>query len=82
MTSEQKLLRGSVKWFDKAKGYGFISGPDNNDVMIHYKEIDMSGYRYLFTGDIVEYTAIQSENGWKATYAKPLIATEDIAKAA
>lgn len=68
--ARQIQTTGIVKWFDNAKGYGFIIGPDNADVMIHYKEIDAVGFRTLSAGDEVEYRATLSPSrGWKADYA-------------
>lgn len=59
--------QGTVKWFDNAKGYGFIISPDGDDVFVHYRVIDGEGYRSLTEGQNVEYVATQGEKGWQAT---------------
>ena len=58
---------GTVKWFDNAKGYGFIVSPTGEDVFVHYRVIEGEGYRSLSEGQVVEYVATQSEKGWQAT---------------
>lgn len=63
--SERK--QGTVKWFDNAKGYGFIISPEGDDVFVHYRVIDGEGYRSLAEGQNVEYEATQGEKGWQAT---------------
>jgi CspA family cold shock protein len=46
---------GLVKWFNSAKGWGFIAGRDGSDVFVHYSQITGSGYRTLREGQQVEY---------------------------
>jgi cold shock protein len=46
---------GLVKWFNNAKGWGFIAGRDGSDVFVHYSQIAGSGYRTLHEGQYVEY---------------------------
>ncbi|NND92374.1 MAG: cold shock domain-containing protein [Granulosicoccus sp.] len=60
-------LKGTVKWFDNAKGYGFIISPTGEDVFVHYRVIEGEGYRSLSEGQLVEYKATQSEKGWQAS---------------
>ncbi len=62
---------GTVKWFDNAKGYGFIVSPTGEDVFVHYRVIEGEGYRSLSEGQVVEYVATQSEKGWQATEVAP-----------
>lgn len=57
---------GSVKWFDNAKGFGFILNEDGEDVFVHYRAILGEGYKTLKEKDIVEYVQIRSEKGWQA----------------
>ena len=59
--------QGTVKWFDNAKGYGFIISPEGHDVFVHYRVIDGEGYRSLTEGQKVEYVATQGDKGWQAT---------------
>ncbi|MBN1543196.1 cold shock domain-containing protein [candidate division KSB1 bacterium] len=60
------MERGTVKWFNGAKGYGFIQRPDGDDVFVHYKSINSEGYRVLNEGDEVEF---EIENGPKGPQA-------------
>lgn len=59
--------RGTVKWFDSAKGYGFIIDPSGEDVFVHYRAIVGEGYRSLDEGQQVEYLATQGDKGWQAS---------------
>jgi len=62
-----EATRGTVKWFDPRKGYGFIVGPENQDIFVHYTVIDGEGFRVLNDGAQVEYDAERSDKGWRAT---------------
>lgn len=55
--------RGTVKWFNSSKGYGFIIGPDGQDIFVHYTAIQGSGYRTLEEGQHVEFSLAQGEKG-------------------
>jgi CspA family cold shock protein len=68
---------GVVKWFDSKKGYGFIHGPDGQDIFAHYSKIDGEGFRVLKDGANVTYDAALGDKGWHATriVRKPRIAT-------
>ncbi len=67
MDKDFPVCFGVVKWFDCAKGYGFINGSQDSDVMVHYKDIVMNGYRKLYEGDKVKYQPIYTDGkGWKA----------------
>ena len=57
---------GKVKWFDPKKGYGFIIGPQEQDVFVHYSHIDGDGFRSLKDGEDVEYELIEGDKGWQA----------------
>jgi len=57
---------GSVKWFDNAKGYGFILNEDGEDVFVHYRAIEGDGYKTLAEGEQVEYIQTKSDKGWQA----------------
>jgi len=59
-------LEGTVKWFDPQKGYGFIVGPEDEDVFVHYSEIIANGFRMLREGTLVRYDAELSSKGWSA----------------
>ena len=60
--------RGTVKWFNSSKGFGFIEPQDGgSDVFVHYSEIDMDGYKTLDEGQQVEYELQDGDKGPKAT---------------
>lgn len=64
-------MRGTVKWFNAAKGFGFISPSDGgDDVFAHYSAIEMEGYKTLTEGQEVEYELEQGPKGPKATHIK------------
>jgi len=60
-------LEGVVKWFDPRKGFGFIVGPEGQDIFVHFSVIQGGGFRVLKDGSSVVYDASKSEKGWKAT---------------
>jgi CspA family cold shock protein len=62
-----KAERGVVKWFDPRKGFGFIVGPEGQDIFVHYTHIEGEGFRALRDNSEVEYDAAETEKGWKAT---------------
>jgi CspA family cold shock protein len=66
------LQQGTVKWFDNAKGYGFIISAQGDDVFVHYRVIQGEGYRSLSEGQQVEFVASQSDKGWQASEVAPL----------
>ncbi len=57
---------GTVKWFNNAKGYGFLGRDDGADVFVHFSSIQTEGYKSLKEGDPVEYDVIQGEKGPQA----------------
>lgn len=65
-------LVGKVKWFDNAKGYGFILNDDNEDVFVHYRSIMGDGYKSLNEGEEVEFIQTRSEKGWQAAEVERL----------
>ena len=61
------MARGTVKWFNDKKGYGFITDPDvEGDIFVHFLEIQAEGFRTLKEGDEVEYELFQNEKGSRA----------------
>ena len=58
--------RGVVKWFNAAKGYGFIQRSTGEDVFVHYSAIEMAGYRSLENGAEVEFEVKQGPKGLQA----------------
>jgi len=59
--------RGTVKWFNADKGFGFISQESGEDVFVHYSEIQSSGYRTLNEGAKVEFEITQGKKGKQAS---------------
>lgn len=59
-------MLGIVKWFNNAKGFGFIGREDGPDVFVHYSAIAGDGYRSLEEGDSVEFQIVQGPKGLQA----------------
>ena len=57
---------GTVKWFNRDKGYGFIARDSGGDVFVHYSDISNTGYRNLEENDRVEFTVEQGKKGPQA----------------
>ena len=58
--------RGTVKWFNNAKGFGFLGRDDGADVFVHYSSIQLEGYKSLKEGDPVDFDVIQGDKGPQA----------------
>jgi CspA family cold shock protein len=63
----------TVEWFDNAKGFGFLNGPDGDDVFVHYGAILGEGYNQLSEGQSVEYVQVRSGKGWQAAEVVPVV---------
>jgi CspA family cold shock protein len=65
------IILGTVKWFNAAKGYGFIR-PNNggDDVFAHYSSIEMEGYKSLKEGQTVEFEILQGPKGPQAQHIR------------
>ncbi len=61
------MTDGSVKWFDTKKGYGFIVGPEGQDVFVHYSSIEGDGFRSLHEGEEVQYELVETDKGLAAS---------------
>lgn len=59
--------RGTVKWFNSTKGYGFIQREQGGDVFVHYSSIQGEGYRSLNEGDAVEFEVQEGPKGLQAS---------------
>ncbi len=71
------MKTGTVKWFNNAKGYGFILADDSNeDLFAHYSTIQMDGYRTLKAGQAVEFETLAGDKG---THAINIRAFETVA---
>lgn len=67
------MTQGTVKWFNAEKGYGFITvDRSDQDIFVHYSEIQMDGYRSLQEGQQVEFNVGQGDKGPQAEGVTPL----------
>ncbi|HEX9022422.1 MAG TPA: cold-shock protein [Geobacteraceae bacterium] len=60
------MEKGTVKWFNASKGFGFISRPNGEDVFVHFNAITSSGYKSLNEGDTVEFDVQKGPKGLAA----------------
>ena len=60
------MSKGTVKWFNNQKGYGFISDESGNDVFVHYSGIAMDGFKSLEEGQAVEFDVTDDAKGPQA----------------
>jgi CspA family cold shock protein len=60
------MAQGNVKWFNDAKGYGFISQEDGEDVFVHFSAIQAQGFKSLAEGDRVEFEVARGPKGLQA----------------
>lgn len=61
------MSKGTVKWFNESKGYGFLTREDGTDVFAHYSSIEGNGFKTLNEGDAVSFDVEQGDKGLKAT---------------
>ena len=60
------MTRGTVKWFNDSRGYGFIARPSGGDVFVHFSSIQGDGFRTLAEGDEVEFEVLETDRGPQA----------------
>ena len=60
------MNKGTVKWFNNQKGFGFISDEQGNDVFVHYSGIQSNGFKSLEEGQEVEFEVIEGQKGPQA----------------
>ena len=60
------MNKGTVKWFNNQKGYGFISDEEGNDVFVHYTGLNMEGFKTVEEGQTVEFEVINGAKGPQA----------------
>ena len=63
-------MKGTVKWFNNQKGYGFISDENGDDVFVHYSGLNMDGFKSLDEGAQVEFDVTEGAKGPQATNVK------------
>ena len=56
-------MKGTVKWFNSEKGYGFITGEDGKDYFAHYSQIQCEGYKTLDQGQAVTFDVVEGQKG-------------------
>jgi len=79
-SSEQKfkietgntMEQGTVKWFNDAKGFGFISRQSGDDVFVHFSAIQAGGFRSLQEGQTVEFDVTKGPKGFQAENVRPV----------
>ena len=73
-TKEQinNMEQGTVKWFNDAKGYGFISRQSGEDVFVHFSAIQSGGFKSLQEGQAVQFDVTKGPKGWQAENVQPL----------
>ena len=66
------MAKGTVKWFDPKKGFGFVLNDEGEDVFIHYTSIGGDGFRCLRNGQVVEYEEVTGDKGLQGKDVKIL----------
>ena len=69
------MSKGTVKWFNNQKGYGFICDEEGNDVFVHYSGLNMEGYKSLEEGAAVEFDVVEGAKGPQASNVTKLYST-------
>ncbi|WP_282247781.1 MULTISPECIES: cold-shock protein [Stenotrophomonas] len=64
--------KGTVKWFNDAKGFGFISRESGEDVFVHFRAIESQGFKSLKEGQAVEFEVVTGQKGLQADKVRPL----------
>lgn len=68
---------GVVKWFNNAKGFGFLGRQDGPDVFVHYSSIQSDGYKSLKEGEAISFDVIEGEKGPQADKVRSLDASKE-----
>lgn len=66
------MVKGTVKWFNDKKGYGFLSREDGDDVFVHFSNIEGEGFKTLREGDAVEFEVQDGPKGPQAVNVKAM----------
>ena len=67
ITNRRLLMKGTVKWFNNQKGYGFIQDESGKDIFVHYSGLNMEGFKTLDEGQAVEFDIVNGDKGPQAT---------------
>ncbi len=70
--STKHMEQGTVKWFNDAKGYGFISRQNGEDVFVHFSAIQAGGFKSLQEGQTVQFDVTKGPKGWQAENVQAL----------
>ena len=71
-TRESQRETGTVKWFNDAKGFGFISRQNGEDVFVHFRAIETQGFKSLKEGQTVSFEVVQGQKGLQADKVQPV----------
>jgi CspA family cold shock protein len=71
-TEYKQMEQGTVKWFNDAKGYGFISRQSGEDVFVHFSAIQAGGFKSLQEGQAVQFDVTKGPKGWQAENVRAL----------
>ena len=66
------MMRGTVKWFDSRKGFGFITREDGEDIFVHWSAIQVDGFKTLQENQKVEFDVQKSSKGLQAINVRPI----------
>ena len=69
---KQGMIKGTVKWFNERKGFGFLSRDEGDDVFVHYSNIQSSGFKSLTEGQPVQFEVEDGPKGPTAVNVTPL----------
>jgi CspA family cold shock protein len=69
---KQGMIKGTVKWFNERKGFGFLSRDEGDDVFVHYSNIQSSGFKNLTEGQPVQFEVEDGPKGPTAVNVTPL----------
>lgn len=66
------MVKGTVKWFNAEKGFGFITTEEGEDVFVHFSQINVEGYKTLDEGQEVEFNIVEGPKGPQAEDVNPV----------